>query len=459
MRIEVVILAAGKGERMKSLLPKILHPLWGRPLISYPMEIARALAARPIVVVTGVGSREVERACAGRDVAFVRQSPPRGTGHALLRVQASRGRFKRRVLVLLGDVPQLRVSTVRELLRFHEQRKASATVLTAVLDDPRGYGRIRRDGLGRVTGIVEELDALPHERTIREINTGIFVFEPDLLNDFLPRLKPDNRKGEYYLTDLVHLAVENGMEVAALAASDPKEGLGVNSRRELAEAHDAMRARFVERLIDEGARVLDRRTLYVDPTVRVAPGVALHPNVHLLGRTVIESDCVIGTGAVIQDSIVKRGTVVKPYSVIEESRIGPAAQVGPFSRLRPGTVVDRDVRVGNFVELKKSRLGRGTKAQHLSYLGDAIIGPGVNVGAGTITCNYDGAKKSRTILERGVFVGSDTQFVAPVRVGRGAYIGAGSTITENVPGGALALSRTEQKNVRGWVKKRRTTSK
>ncbi|MBI2061204.1 MAG: bifunctional UDP-N-acetylglucosamine diphosphorylase/glucosamine-1-phosphate N-acetyltransferase GlmU [Nitrospirae bacterium] len=455
MSISAVILAAGKGVRMKSDLPKVLHPLWGKPLVHYPVQLAKALHASPISVVTGYRPDGVRAALKSGGVSFVHQSPQGGTGHALMCVGKAWGRFKSPVLMLLGDVPLLKVETLRELMRVHRAQRPAATVLTAEVEKPRGYGRIVRDGLGRVSAIVEELDAREDQKNIPEINTGIFIFDPLFLNSHLSRLGRENQKKEYYVTDLVAIASEEGLPVEAVRVADPREIQGINTRKDLLTARDILRQFTVDDLIERGVTILDGRSVYVEPGVSVGEGTVLHPHVFLRGETRIGRNCEIEPGAVIQNSVLADGVRVKPYCVIEESVIGQGAQVGPFARLRPASRVAEDARVGNFVEMKKTTLGRGSKAQHLSYLGDATIGEGVNVGAGTITCNYDGKKKYRTILEKGVFVGSDTQFVAPVRVGKGAYIGAGSTITENVPPGALALSRAPQKNIKGWTSSRR----
>lgn len=454
LKISPVILAAGKGVRMGSPVPKVMHILSGRPLVGHVVESALSLRSEVPIVVTGFKAREVERALDGTGVRFARQSPQLGTGHALMCVRRRWGRFRRPVLVLLGDVPLVRPETMRRLVDAHLREAPALTVLTAVLDDPGEYGRIVRDAFGRVRAIVEAHEADARQREIREINTGLFVFDPGFLEAHLFRLQRQNRKGEFYLTDLVAVAFEEGRPMGAMPVPDAREVQGINHPLDLQRAHEILRQFTVERLGDSGVLVRDPRSAYVEAGVRVGAGTVLDPNVHLQGRTAVGSRCRVGTGAVIRDSVIADGAEILPYCVIEESRVGAGARVGPFARMRPGSVLEAEVRVGNFVELKKSRLGRGTKAQHLSYLGDATIGPGVNVGAGTITCNYDGHEKHPTVLGADVFVGSDTQFVAPVRVGRGAYIGAGSTITRNVPPGALALSRARQVNVKGWVERK-----
>ncbi|MEE9613861.1 MAG: bifunctional UDP-N-acetylglucosamine diphosphorylase/glucosamine-1-phosphate N-acetyltransferase GlmU [Thermodesulfobacteriota bacterium] len=468
--LAAIVLAAGKGKRMKSALPKVLHPVAGKPMLHYPIEVLRSLGAKRVAVVTGHGGGEVRSALIGKDgkggrgMKFCLQSQQLGTGHAVKCGMKGLKGFKGDVLILSGDVPLITASTIKALLKLHRRARGRErpvlSFVSAILVDPTGYGRVIRDGKGRVTGIVEQKELKGAERDIHEVNAGIYVVSSEFLIKNLKRLKKKNAQGEYYLTDLVSLASEgggrkNGKKVSALTHLDPEEVMGVNTRVELARAGAAMRGRIVTELMLSGVTVMDPDSAYVDSGVRVGRDTTLYPDVHLVGETAVGAGSTIEEGVKIKDSVIGPGTTVKSFSMIESSLIGKNATIGPFARLRPGNSIGDGARIGNFVEVKNSKIGKGTKANHLSYIGDAVIGKDVNIGAGTITCNYDGAGKHRTTIEDGAFIGSDTQLVAPVRVGKGAYIGSGSTITKNVPAGSLALSRAEQKIVKGWVKKRK----
>ncbi len=452
--LDVLVLAAGRGTRMRSRRAKVLHDMAGRPLLQYVLEAARALRPERLTVVVGHQARAVRAAADGLADRFVLQDEPRGTGHAVLRA-ARALRREADVLILSGDVPLVRPRTLRALVAHHRRQGAALTVLTAELERPAGYGRIVRDGDGRVCTIVEERDATPEQRAIREVNTGIYVARVAALLGALRRLKPDNRQGEYYLTDALHELARQGALVCAVRHDDPEEVQGVNTRAELAQAARRLYARKAESLQNEGVTVLDPGRTWVDPRARIGRDTILYPGVILEGATVLGEGCVIYPGVRIVDSVLGKGVVVRDHTLIAQSRIADGARVGPFAHLRPGSELGREVHIGNFVELKMARLGRGAKANHLAYLGDAEVGAGSNIGAGTITCNYDGKRKHRTVLGRRVFIGSDTQLVAPVRVGDGAYVGAGSTVTQDVPAGALALSRSPQVNIRGWVARRK----
>lgn len=457
--LHIVVLAAGKGTRMKSSLPKVLHRLAGLPLIVHVLRTAARLQPASTLVVVGYQADEVKRAVGpAGGVDFVLQEPQLGTGHALLQVAPALGGKTGTLLLLSGDVPLLRAETLIGLLAHHRATRAAATVLTTRLEEPFGYGRIIRAG-GLIERIVEERDATPEERAIREINAGIYAFELAPLLEALGGLARENSQGEYYLPDLIAIQRGRGLAVETLLVDDPVEVRGVNSQVELADLAAVMRRQRSEELMAAGVTLVDPATIYVDMDVEVGSDSVLYPNVHLEGRTRIGAGCEIHAGTRIVDSTVEDGAVVLNYCVIRASRIAAGAAVGPFSHLRPESLVGEGAHVGNFVELKKTELGRGSKANHLTYLGDATVGQGVNVGAGTITCNYDGTTKHRTTIEDGAFIGSDSQLIAPVKVGRGAYVAAGSSVTEDVPPGALAIARARQVNKGGWVERKRAVKR
>jgi bifunctional UDP-N-acetylglucosamine pyrophosphorylase/glucosamine-1-phosphate N-acetyltransferase len=454
--LHVVILAAGKGTRMKSARPKVLHPLAGRPLIEHVLRTVDTLDAASTTLVIGHGADDVRDALSGRpSLQFVVQSPQLGTGHALQQTEPLLAGRSGVVLLLYADVPLLQPATLSRLIEAHRTTRAAGTVLTAELPDPYGYGRIVRDLSGRVRRIVEERDASADERAIREINSGIYALSLGPLFGSLRELAADNAQGEYYLTDLVAIYNQHGLDVRALVLEEPAELRGVNSRVDLADLTRILRARKNRELMLDGVTLDDPDTTYVDEDVRVGPDTVLGPGVILEGRTSVGARCRIGAGAHLRDADVGDDVTVLDRSVIAESSIGPGASVGPFAHLRPGSVIGAGARIGNFVETKKTTMGEGSKANHLAYLGDAVIGRHVNIGAGTITCNYDGQQKHQTIIEDGVFVGSDSQLVAPVRIGRDAYVAAGSSITQDVPADALGVARSRQHNKAGWAAERR----
>jgi bifunctional UDP-N-acetylglucosamine pyrophosphorylase/glucosamine-1-phosphate N-acetyltransferase len=456
--LAAVILAAGQGTRMKSTLPKVLHQVAGKPLLTHVVRTARAVGADPVVAVVGHGADQVRSACAAPGVGFALQAEQLGTGHALQCAAPAVADFAGDLLLLCGDVPLLKPETLTELLAHHRREGAVATVLTALLDQPHGYGRIIRGATG-VERIVEEKDATPAERAVREINTGIYVFAAPRIFTLLAGLTNDNAQGEYYLTDVIAAARAAGERVAALAVVDAEDAMGINDRIQLAEAGAALRARINQAHMRAGVTLVDPATTYIDAEVTIGADSVIHPGVHLRGRTVLGSGCEVEPGAIVTDCTLADRVHVKAGSVLTESRVGAGTDIGPMAHLRPGTVLAGDNKIGNFVETKKAVIGRGSKASHLTYLGDAEIGAGVNVGCGTITCNYDGVNKHVTVIEDEVFVGSDVQFVAPVRIGKGSLIGAGSTITKDVPADALAITRAEQKNIEGWAARKRNSRK
>jgi bifunctional UDP-N-acetylglucosamine pyrophosphorylase/glucosamine-1-phosphate N-acetyltransferase len=455
----IVILAAGKGTRLRSGLAKVLHCAGGRPILETVVRACQPLQAAQILVVVGHQAEQVtalaEQLGVPTPVQTVVQHPQRGTGHALQVARRAIRRSAKLVIVLPGDAPLLRTETLAALLDTHRRGEAAATILSAELADPGAYGRIVRDAEGRVQAIVEDSSLTPEQRAIHEVNSAIYCFTVEKLWPCLAALRPENAHRELYLTDAIAMLRARNERVLALVASDASEVLGCNTRADLAGADRILRARKAAQLMDSGVTIYLPETVVIDPDVTAGPDTVIEPGVHMLGKTRIGAHCQIRTGSILHDMRVEDGAIVGPHSNVDSSRIGPGAQVGPFARLRPGADIRARARIGNFVEVKKSVVHEGAKAQHLSYLGDAWIGPGANIGAGTITCNYDGVAKYETKIGKGVFIGSDTALVAPVRVGDGAYVAAGSVITENVPPDALALARGRQVNKLGWAKARR----
>ncbi|HWP34179.1 MAG TPA: bifunctional UDP-N-acetylglucosamine diphosphorylase/glucosamine-1-phosphate N-acetyltransferase GlmU [Thermodesulfobacteriota bacterium] len=459
----VVVLAAGQGTRMRSSRAKVLHEVAGWPMVRHVLAAVEPLAPARVVVVVGHQADQVKAALAGLPVEFVLQAEQRGTGHALLQARAVLETASGPVLVLYGDVPCVRPATLQRLLDTHCAAGRPLTMATVRLADPTGYGRVVRDDRGEIQRVVEERDATDAERRIDEANPGLYVAEPRFLAAAVARFADAGRPGEaaasvatgeYYLTDLVALAAAAG-GVASVEVRDADEVLGVNTRLDLARAEARLRQEIAQRHLAAGVTLVHPEATYIGAEVEIGPDTTVHPYVTLRGRTRIGRGVVVEPGAILTDAEVADGAVIRAYSVVTESEVGPGAQVGPFAHLRPGTRLAADVRVGNFVEVKNAQLGRGTKANHLSYLGDATVGAGVNIGAGTITCNYDGVRKHQTVIEDGAFIGSDSQLVAPVTVGRGAYVASGTTVTDDVPPDALAIARTRQVNKAGWAARRR----
>jgi bifunctional UDP-N-acetylglucosamine pyrophosphorylase / glucosamine-1-phosphate N-acetyltransferase len=454
--VHLVVLAAGKGTRMKSAFPKILHRSAGLRLIDLVFRAAEPLHVASTVVVVGHQTETVRAAFADRpSVTFAVQEPQLGTGHALLQAEPFLSGKSGTVLLLSGDVPLLRPATIEALVGRHRERQAAATVLVAAVAEPDGYGRIVRQD-GEIVAIVEHKDATSAERAIQEINSGIYAFDLAGLFDALRAVGSSNAQGEYYLPDLVRIYRHRGRHVETLVLDDPEEILGVNSRKELADVSRILRDRKNDELMAAGVTIVDPATTWVQPDVEVGADTILHPNVYLEGHTRIGSGCEIHAGVRIIDSTIGDRVVINNFCVIRQSRVDDGAQVGPFAQLRPDSHVGEEAHVGNFVELKKTTLGKGSKANHLTYLGDSTIGAKVNIGAGTITCNYDGVAKHPTVIEDGAFIGSDSQLIAPVRVGKGAYVAAGSSITEDVPADSLAIARGRQTNKPGWAARKKT---
>ncbi len=446
MSLDVVILAAGQGTRMRSGLPKVLQPLAGQPLLAHVMDMAAGLDGAHLHVVYGHGGDRVPAAFPDARCSWVEQASQLGTGHAV--EQAMPGiDDEATVLVLYGDVPLVTRETAVALVRSASRGVA---LLTARLPDPSGYGRIVRDADGRVERIVEQKDASPEERAIDEVNTGLMAAPARLLRDWLSRLDNANAQGEFYLTDVVGLAVNDGVAVEAVESQDAEEVMGVNDKIQLAEAEAGIRRRRVEELMRQGATVADPGRLDIRGEVTCGQDVFLDVGVVLEGEVRLGDGARVGPYCVVRDCEIGDGTTVHPHSVLEGARIGSGCSVGPFARLRPGTELSAGARVGNFVEVKNSQLGEGSKANHLSYVGDTTVGRDVNIGAGTITCNYDGANKHRTVIGDRAFIGSGVELVAPVEVGEGATIGAGSTVSKDAPPEALTVARSRQMTVKGW---------
>lgn len=452
--VAILILAAGKGMRLKSSLAKVLHAAGGRPLVEHVVRSCANVGAKKTIVVVGHQAEKVEAIVGPLDVEMVVQQPQNGTGHALLVSKRAVGKAKY-VVVLPGDAPLIRAETIKALLHKHKNGQAAATLLTAVLSDPSGYGRILRKGGDAVQAIIEESELQPEQRELNEINASMYCFTAAKLWPALARVKPDNKHREIYLTDAIGRMNAAGETVLAEVAQDSREMLGCNTRADLAGVDHTFREWKREALMRDGVTIQLPQTVLVDPDVIVGEDTILEPCVQLLGKTRIGARCVVKTGSVVHESVLGDGVIVEAHCVISQSRLDSDVVVGPFARIRMETHLKSGSRIGNFVELKKSVVGEGTKAMHLTYLGDAKIGGKTNIGAGTITCNYDGFHKHPTSIGNKVFIGSDCALVAPVKVGDGAYLGAGSTITENVPADALGIARGRQVNKKGWASKKR----
>jgi bifunctional UDP-N-acetylglucosamine pyrophosphorylase/glucosamine-1-phosphate N-acetyltransferase len=460
MNTSVAILAAGLGTRMRSKRAKVLHRAAGLALVEHVVGAARSLAApESIIVVTGHQAAEVEALLRPAGVKFVRQEPQRGTGHALECCRERLEDVPGLLLILYGDTPLLSSVTLERLREAQAHFEGAATLITTTLDDPAGYGRVIMDSHGPaeaiVEAIVEDKDCTAEQRSIRIINSGIYCFRADLLWRHLGEVQPNPVTGEYYLTDMARILTGHGHGVRALHIEDPAELLGINTRVELADADRILRQRKARELMLSGVTIERPETVCIDASVSAGADTVIEPFTRLLGRTRIGEDCRIGAGAILENTELADRVVIRPYTVIADSRIDAGAQIGPFARLRMGVHAEADSRIGNFVELKNTRLGAGAKSQHLAYLGDTQIGARSNIGAGTITCNYDGEKKHATTIGEGAFVGSNSTLVAPLEIGADSYIAAGSVITEEVPPGALGLGRERQVNKPGWVAKRR----
>jgi bifunctional UDP-N-acetylglucosamine pyrophosphorylase/glucosamine-1-phosphate N-acetyltransferase len=459
MKLAAVVLAAGVGKRMNSSLPKVIHRIQGVPMIQYVLDALHGLGADVITVVVGKRSGEIRKSLTDPDsLSFVYQKAPKGTAHALLQAAPAFSGFRGTVIVLNGDTPLVTRETLRKFLLLHKRKKNRISILSFISKEPASYGRVVRNGAGAVTGVVEEKDATPSQKKITEVNSGIYAFEPGFTG-LLKEIELNKAKKEYYLTDVVAVACGHGIKIDAFCAGVEEELMGVNTQWELEKAGRLLRDRILRKWRERGVIFIDENLVFLSPAVRIGENTLIYPNVYLEGMTRIGRNCKIYPNVRITDCVVSDDAVVKDSTLIEESVIEKGATVGPFAHIRPGSRIGKEARIGNFVELKKAVIGAGTKASHLSYLGDAKIGKNVNIGAGTITCNYDGYRKNVTTIGDNVFIGSDSQLIAPVTVGRGAYVGAGATITKDVPPKALALSRMEQKNIEGWATKKESRVK
>ncbi len=463
-KVSAVIMAAGQGTRMKSAMPKVLHAVAGKPMVWYMAALARRVADSSVAIVVGHGADQVRDYLQQEEQALapyfvVEQTERLGTGHAVQQarsvVMAKAEAGAGHCLILNGDTPLLTEETVRALLACHQSTQATVTILTTQLDNPDGYGRVIRGPQGQVIKIVEDRDASVDEKVVQEVNVGTYVVNTSFLFHSLETLKPQNVQGEYYLTDIIGMAVSQSLRVSALVTNDTNETIGINNREHLSIAEKEMRNRVCRHWMQEGVTLLDPSRTSIDPGVIIGRDSVLYPDVRLEGATVIGEACHVRSHTRITNSTLGDHVQVEDSCVFNDVIVENGANIGPFAHLRPGTIIRKKAKVGNFVELKKTDLGEGSKANHLSYLGDTIIGRQVNIGAGTITCNYDGFRKEKTIIEDNVFIGSDSQLIAPVTVGQGAIIAAGTTVTQDVPSEALGISRSTQMNKEGAAKRKR----
>jgi len=453
----IIILAAGKGTRMNTSLPKVLHTLRGRHLLDHVLDTTSSLDPERVIVISGYGADAVKSSLEERsdNYEFVIQKPQLGTGHAVSQCLDLLADFVGTVIVLSGDVPNLRAETVRELARSRVEAGADISILTGCLEDPSGYGRIIRAPDGTIMEIREQKDLTGDQESVNEVNLGVYAFDATFLTRELPNLSNDNAQGEYYLTDLAGTAVQSGKGSVSHTTGDHFEALGINTLGELSDMEVMMNRNYLQKLMDSGVRIVDPDRTWIDETVTVEPDTVIHPTVFLYGHTRIGAGSIIRPGAIITDTTIGRKVEIRPHCVINGATIDDEAAVGPFAHLRPGTDIRRSARVGNFVETKEAVIGEGSKVSHLTYVGNAELGNNVNIGAGCVTCNYDGFTKSRTVIEDGVFVGSGTMLVAPITIGKGSLVAAGSTLTKDVPPDALAIARSRQTAKEGWAAERR----
>ena len=453
----VVIMAGGKGKRMKSDLPKVLHEIAGRPILNYIFDTINQLNLKKTIMIVGYQGEKV-RELIGSDIEYAEQSEQLGTAHAVLQSKKLLELFTGNILILSGDVPFLKVNTLRKFLRYHQRNQYSCSLISAILENPRGYGRVIRNKKGEIREIIEEADLNGNEKEIKEVNAGIYCFEKNKLFQILEKITPNNKQNEYYLTDAVKILLEEGLKVGNIILEDHTEMSGINTRMDLVEASKKINQRVLHQLMFQGVTIIDPASTFIEEGVQINKDTTIYPFTIIQKESKIGQNCIIGPYSHIINA--KIGNEVKIWSsVIEDSEIKDGVKIGPYSHLRPGTTVEKNAKIGNFVEVKKSIIGEGSKASHLTYLGDAKLGKNVNVGAGTITCNYDGEKKNTTIIEDDVFIGSNNSLVAPVKLGKASYTGAGSTITENIPENSLAIARSRQKNIVNWKKNRKTKAK
>ena len=449
----VIIMAAGKGKRMKSNLPKVLHNLAGKPILNYVLDTVDQLEAKRKILIVGYKSDQI-RELIGDKIEYVEQKEQLGTAHAVLQTKKLLSDFKGDVLILSGDVPFLTVKILKKLLKYHQANNFCCTLVSTILKKPKGYGRIIRDKKGEIKGIIEEVDLSADKKKITEVNSGIYCVNKDKLFQALEKITPDNKQGEYYLTDSVEILLKEGLTVGNIIVKDYSQILGINSRLDLTDASQKVYQKTLQDLMLQGVTIVDPNSTFIERGVKIGQDTIIYPFTIIEKDTKIESGCLIGPYSHLIDADIGKGVRIWA-SIIESSTVKEGANIGPYAHLRPETIVEKGAKIGNFVEVKKSTMGEGSKASHLTYLGDAIIGKRVNIGAGTITCNYDGEKKYKTVIEDEVFVGSNNTLVAPVKLGKDSYTGAGSTITEDVPAGNLAIARSRQRNISGWRKRKK----
>lgn len=457
MAIMSIVLAAGQGKRMKSKQYKVLHPVCGKPMVGHVLDTVKQAKSEKIIVVVGHGAEKVQ-AYLGEEAQFVKQEQQLGTGHAVLQAKELLASEEGTTIVICGDTPLVKSSTIQEMITLHEQSGAAATILTASFADPTGYGRIIRNEVGIVERIVEQKDCTPDEAKVQEINTGTYCFDNKKLFDALSRVTNDNAQGEYYLTDVIGLFRQAGEVVQGYCTSDLAEAIGVNDRVALAEAEQLMRARINRQHLINGVTIIDPASTYIEAGVTIGADTVVYPGTVLKGTTTIGEDCIIGPNSDLSNSTIHNGVTIK-HSVLDSAEVGDESSVGPFAYLRPKTVVGKHCKVGDFVELKNAKLDDGSKVSHLSYVGDADVGKDVNIGCGAITVNYDGINKFKTEIGDNAFIGSNVNLVAPVKVGEGAYVVAGSTVTRDVPSGDLAIARQRQENKTGYAEKIRARAR
>jgi bifunctional UDP-N-acetylglucosamine pyrophosphorylase/glucosamine-1-phosphate N-acetyltransferase len=459
MEIAAVVLAAGLGTRMNSSLPKVLHLIHGKSMLQQVLNVLKELRPQKVLVVVGKHGEEIKKYITDTEkIFFILQKEARGTGDALKKALPPLAEFRNTILVMNGDTPLITRETLRKFLVLHKKKRNALSVLSFLSRDPVSYGRIVRESSGSVVRIIEERDTTSAQKEIKEVNSGVYAIEHNALK-LVNEIKMNKSKGEYYLTDIVHIARDRGMKIGAFAIGSEDELTGVNTPDELEKVRRILKDRIIKRFTESGVNFIDPASVHISMNIHIGKGTTIYPNVYIEGDSRIGKGCTIYPNVRIVDSIVGDHATIKDSTLIESSLIRERASVGPFSHLRPESEICKGARIGNFVEVKKSRVGSGSKALHLTYLGDSIIGKNVNIGAGTITCNYDGYKKHITTIEDKVFIGSDSQLIAPVKIGKGAYVGAGSTITQDVPQKALALSRVQQKNIEGWAIRKKSKVK
>lgn len=453
MNLAVIVLAAGMGKRMKSDIPKVLHPVLGRPMLSYVIDSVEKLTPKKTIVVVGHRAHEVEKVLDSKKITYAAQTEQLGTGHAANCADSALKSFKGDIVILNGDFPLITSNTLKKFVNQHQKKKADVSVLTSIVDDPTGYGRIKRDLKGEVVAIVEEKDATSEEKFIDEINSGTYCVKSSFLWNALKKVNTKNRQKEYYLTDIVEQARKNSLTINGSIISDSDEVLGVNDRIDLSIIESILKWRTNEKLMRSGVTLIDPETTYISPGVKIGRDTTIFPNTHIYGDTQIGKSCTIGPSNWIEDSKLSNGITLKSSCYITSASIKNNVTIGPFAHIRPEAEILDGAKIGNFVEIKKSKIGSGSKVPHLSYVGDATLGKSVNIGAGSITCNYDGFEKHKTVLEDNVFIGSDTMLVAPIKIGKRSTTGAGSTITKDVPSDSLALGRARQAVIKNWNRK------